>query len=140
MLRFENLPWPTVYQQYLAGHLASLLVVIPLYLAAFTGFRLYRCAWRFAGLETLWNVVYSNTLGLVGLIVAQRLIDGGTFPRSVLIMVWGAGIVFVGSSRILLRILSIARQNRRRSSPAVRRDKRPKRAVILGGPSASAAS
>ena len=40
MLRFEGLPLTTACRHYLATHLASLLVAIPVYLAAFSGFRL----------------------------------------------------------------------------------------------------
>lgn len=132
-LRFDGSPWHWVYEHHLAGHLLSLPFSLAVYLAAFRAFRLYRYAWRFAGLETLQAVVYSNTVGLVGLILTQLVVDGATFPRSVLIILWATGIILTGSFRVLLRVLSIARQHARHSSFAAGRGSHRKRAVILGG-------
>ncbi len=131
-LRFDSTPYPVVYREHIAPHRLTLLIAVLMYLPAFAGLRLYRYAWRFAGLETLWSVVCANTLGIAGLFVLQRLVDGGTFPRSVLIMTWAGGIIFVGGSRILLRVLLVASRRGASPGPLARRGGRAKRAVILG--------
>lgn len=132
-LRFDDLPWNTVYARYIEHHLLSLPVVLAAYLGVFWAFRLYRCAWRHAGLELLWGVVYSNTIAIVCLMAIQRLIDGGTFPRSVLFMMWMSGIVSVGGIRVLLRTLCDYRQRRRSGQQIMGNDSTVKRVVILGG-------
>ena len=132
LLRFDGYPWSRIYDLHIHNHKLSLLVSACLYLVSFTMFRLYRYAWRFASIEMLWAIVYSNSVGLVGLIVAQLFIDGTTMPRSVLIILWTTSIVLIGSVRIILRMLSIAHQHGRRSLQVIRRDIPQRRAVLLG--------
>ena len=131
-LRFEYLPWDRVYQSHLREHIAGLPVALAIYLAAFGLFRLYRCAWRFAGLEMLWGIVCANTIGVAGLVMVQLVLDERTFPRSVLVMVWAGGIVLTGAERVLLRVLSVARRHGIPSLQMIRGDVSQKRAVILG--------
>ena len=131
-LRFEYLPWDRVYQSHLREHMAGLPVALAIYLAAFGLFRLYRCAWRFAGLEMLWGIVCANTIGVAGLVMVQLVLDGRTFPRSVLVMVWVGGIVLTGAERVLLRVLSVVRRHGIPSLQMIRGDVSQKRAVILG--------
>ncbi len=131
-LRFDDLPWGDVYDLYLRGHLLSLPAVLVIYLAAFASFRLYRCAWRFASLEMVWGVVCANTVGLVGMVAAQLAMDGGTLPRSVLVMTWTGGVVLTGAERVALRVLSVTCQHGRLTMRAIRREPPRKRVVILG--------
>ena len=132
LLRFDGLPMSKIYHLHLQAHQISLLVGVGLYLISFRMFRLYRYAWRFASIEMLWAIVYANTVGLCGLIIAQLFIDGHTFPRSVLIILWAISIVLIGSVRVILRMLSIAQQHGSCTIQAIRRDTPQKRAVILG--------
>lgn len=131
-LRFEYLPWNRVYQFHLREHVAGLPVALAIYLAAFGFFKLYRCAWRFASLEMLWGIVCANTIGVAGLVVVQLALDGGTFPRSVLVMVWAGGIVLTGAERVLLRVLSMVRRHGMPSLQMIRGDLPQKRVVIMG--------
>jgi FlaA1/EpsC-like NDP-sugar epimerase len=132
MLRFDSSPWPQVYQQYLRPHLYSLPLVLTIYLTAFSKWRLYRCAWRFASLEMLWAVIFANTAGIVGLVAVQTAFDGDTFPRAVVIMLWTTGIVLTGGTRVVLRTLSIARQYGKRSVQVMRKDAHRRRVLIIG--------
>lgn len=130
LLRFDDLPWEKIYNVYLEPHLQSLPFVMGIYLTAFAVFRLYRCAWRFASLETLWGIILANFIGLIGMISTQSVIDGSTFPRSVLVMVWASGIVMVGALRILLRVLSLVKRHGALSLGGVRQQSR--KVIILG--------
>ena len=132
-LRFDNLPWTLIYSVHVSKHLPSLPIAMALYLCSFWAFRLYQRDWRYAGLEMLWGVVYSNTIAVAGLIVIQRLLEGSMFPRSVLIMLWVGGIVSVGGFRILLRMLSTSQQRRRNNHQSEGANPSLKRVIILGG-------
>jgi len=79
----------------------------------FRQFRLYRMAWRFASLETAWEVVKATTVGFVGMLVLQYALATHSFPRKVLISSWLLSIIFVGSTRMLLRVLSVRYQRAR---------------------------
>jgi FlaA1/EpsC-like NDP-sugar epimerase len=137
LLRFDEMPWPSTYQEYLQPHLLSLPLVLALYIAAFSGFHLYRCVWRFAGIEMLQSVVVANSMGLCGLVAAQLFIDNSTFPRSVIVMIWTAGIVTTGSLRVLLRVFSIGRRYERCPQNAEPSERR-KRVIVLGAGSLGA--
>lgn len=132
VLRFDDTPWPLVEHRYLHMHVPSLLLSLVLYLGVFAAFRLYRQAWRFASLDTLGAVLGANSIGIIGLIVVQTLIDGGTLPRSVLVMVWLAGAVLTGGLRVVLRLVSNARHRGNSEIKETRRNGSLKRAVILG--------
>jgi len=131
-LRFDGLSWGAIYEGYIRHHLHSLPIGIALYLGCFWAFRLYRSAWRYAGLEMLWGVFYSNTLAITCLVIVQRIMDGGIFPRSVLAMLWLAGIISVGGIRVLLRMFSTSHQ-RRSIQNGHKNNSSLKRVIILGG-------
>lgn len=132
MLRFEYLPWHKIYECYLRGHLSSLPLALAFYLGVFAAFRLYRCAWRFASLDILWGIICANTIGVVGLVSIQYIVDGYAFPRSVLVITWAGSIILTGAERVILRILSIASRYGIRSLQVIRREAPPKRTLILG--------
>ena len=133
MLRFDNLNLAQVYEQHLRGHQLSLAVTLLVYVGSLYAFRLYRYAWRFASLEILWGIICANSVGLVGLIVVQAMLDGRTFPRSVLIIFWMLSIVMVGAVRVLLRLANLGRSYGSSALRILPRDTSPKRVVIMGG-------
>ncbi len=114
-------------------HLQSLPFVLGAYLLLFAAFRLYRYAWRFASLEMLWSVIFANSLGLLSMVILQRVIDHRTLAPSTLVIFWLLSIVVVGGFRILLRLINVSRLHGSRAMQVLRRDVRPKRVVILGG-------
>lgn len=132
LLRFEYLPWNRIYECYLRGHLSSLPFALAFYLGVFASFRLYKCAWRFASLDILWGIICANTIGIVGLVSIQCMIDGYPFPRSVLVITWAGSIILTGVERVILRILSIASRHGMQSLHVIRHDAQPKRTLILG--------
>jgi FlaA1/EpsC-like NDP-sugar epimerase len=132
VLRFDNLTLAEVTRQYIKPHLTSIAVAIPLYLLIFRLFRLYRHAWRFASLEVLWGTFFANTSGLAMLIVMQTILEGHTFPRSVLAFFWMLSLLLVGGIRILLRIANLGRNYGFFAFHLFRRDVNLKRVVILG--------
>lgn len=132
LLRFDHLPWQVVYRDFRQVHLASLPIILALYLVIFRIFHLYRYAWRFASLEMLWAIIWANSIGTAGMVIIQTLMDGQRLPRSVTVMFWVASITLIGSLRIMLRILSITQQPGGYSLRSMRRDVPPKRVIILG--------
>src|SRR5690242_19361128 len=84
VIRYDTHPVTDTYHKYLQPHILSSLVAVAVFILFFNLFRLYKCAWRFAGLDMLRRFLYANTVGFVGLIVLQTAIDGSTFPRSVI--------------------------------------------------------
>ena len=129
-LRFDSMLIVDIYRNEIVPHLPSLPLVLAIYLIAYHVCRLYRYAWRFASLEMVWGIIFANTIGLGGLIAAQSLVDGTIYPRSVLIIFWMISIIFIGSERVLLRLLSISQCSAGRTP--LSRDLPPKKVVILG--------
>ncbi|MCX6344189.1 MAG: nucleoside-diphosphate sugar epimerase/dehydratase [Armatimonadetes bacterium] len=132
LLRFDSLPLAEINQRYLQPHIISSLLAMAIYSYAFSLLRLYRCAWRFAGLEILWSVIMGNTIGVTGLFALQRFLDGSSFPISVIIILWAIGILLTGGLRVALRMLSAAKRHNRNTRYCARYQ-HPRRVVILGG-------
>lgn len=132
LLRFDNHSTEQIYSQYISPHIYSLPIVIIFYLAIYYICRLYRYAWRFASLEMLWGIVFANTLGIGGMIAIQSVMDGGIFPRSILIIYWMTSIVFIGGGRILLRLLSMSQHGITPGKTNLYRDLPPRKVIILG--------
>ena len=132
ILRFDSIPLSEIYHTYLRENIDSIPFILISYIPIFWSFRLYRYAWRFAGLETLKGVICGNTLGLFALIGIGIMVDGQTLPRSVLIIFWMSSIALVGSVRVLLRLMSLGRTYGRRAINLLKRDLSPKRILILG--------
>ena len=137
-LYFDTVPLARLHEQYFAKHALTFGVALVLYVFILGCFHLYRYAWRFASLETLWGVIAANSLGLIGFIGLQRLLDEPVLTYPVLFIFWMLSVALVGGIRILLRLASLSRNF---GGPAVRilqRELRPKRVVILGEGAAGA--
>jgi len=132
-LRFDGMAIATIYQSYIAMHLRSLLLFAVGYPLLFSRFRLYRYAWRFSSLEVIWSILYASTIGLASLVLVQRMLDGSTLPRSVLLGFWLIGMAYVAGFRIIARMFSEysangsakRRQNHNKSGST-------KRVIIIG--------
>ena len=101
---------PSTLSRHLAEHVPSLLIAAFLYVIAFHFHRLYRYAWRFASLETVWAVIGATTVGAVTLAIIEFLLNRARMiePR-MLFVFWLLSIVLVGGVRILLRLLHARR-------------------------------
>jgi len=134
LLHYEKIPWHEIFHNRIYPHIVCLFATVGLYLIIFAMFHLYKRAWRFAGLETLFNIVCANTAGLAGMVVIQIILRGSTFSPSVLIIMWAASIMLVGGSRIALRVLSMMRSSGNKCLRVTDR----KRAIIIGAGSCGA--
>lgn len=132
MLRFDSANPAAVFRSFALSDRFSLPLALLAYPAIFWAFRLYKYAWRFAGLETLRGVILGNTTALLLMVAIQYLIDGHTLPRSVLAIFLMTSIATVGFVRIILRLASLGTNYGERAIDILRRDLRPKRVVILG--------
>jgi len=130
-LRFDGNAFSHTWQSYLNHRTVSLPISLALYVPIFAGFRLYRYAWRFASIETVRGVVLASTVGLLGLVITQRLIDGTTLRPSVLIIFWMVSILCVGGVRMVLRLASLSQSYGSVAVRILKRDLTPRRVVIL---------
>ncbi len=138
VLRFEEIPLGEIWHSLIAPHGISLPIGLLAYLGVFHAFRLYKYAWRFAGLETLKGVTLANTIGLFLFALIQKAIEGHTLPRAVLIIFLMTSIASVGCIRAFLRFVSLSHSYGGWLLGVLRRDLRGKRIVILGSGSTGA--
>ncbi len=107
-----------------ADRLQSLfLPALVIFIASFIAFGFYRRAWRYAGSGDLMLVVVAVTTGLGGFYLYSYFF--GMLPRSVYIIAWFLLVIFVGGSKLAVRLLAdyLGRQGKRG---------RQKRALIVG--------
>jgi FlaA1/EpsC-like NDP-sugar epimerase len=107
-LRFEgNIP---------ADHLSFMrklvLIQVPIRMAFFLWYGLYRGIWRYASIEDLMTIFRAVSLSSLATIAAVLFIHGfAGMTRSVFVIDWTLAIILVGGSRFLVRaILSIPPQ------------------------------
>lgn len=133
LLRFEGHPIAWIYGEHVAPHGLTLALGLCIYLSVFAFLRLYRYAWRFAGLETLLGIVSANAIGLMAFVATQALVDRSILPVSVLIIFLSLSVLLIGTMRILLRVISISLQRARSGSVREAGRSAQRRVVILGG-------
>ncbi len=137
-LRFDNLSLDSTVETYLLPNAISFVVALASYSVIFRAFRLYRYAWRFASLEVVCNVICANTIGVLAVFASHRILGEQPLPVSVFVVFWMMSIAFVGGVRILLRLASLGTNYGRGAFQWIKRDTRPRRAVVLGsGPAAA---
>ena len=99
-----------------------LLALIPMMLfvrlASFYGFGLYHRLWRYASINELLAICSAVTVSSV-IIFAYLYIVGSTVPRSIQLLCWFLNIGFIGTSRLVLRIVHYWRQKRTRECTKV---------------------
>ena len=123
-----------LYRTMISPHRFSLALALLGYIVAFSLFRLYQYAWRFASLDVLGGVIAANTLGIILFVLLQRILDEPPrYPPVVIIDFWLMGIVLIGGTRISLRLANLGRNYGRRALQIFQRDGTQKRVVILGG-------
>lgn len=84
----------------------STVLALVTYLVLFARLGLYTCAWRFASLDILFAVVKGTFLGTAGWLIWQQVIDGSTFSRPILLLIWLLSMILVGTTRVTLRLLN----------------------------------
>lgn len=130
-LHYDHLTFSQAIDTYIYNNIVALSVALVVYSITFHAFRLYRYAWRFASLETLWGVIGANTIGLAGLGIAQHFLGNEAFSPSVYAIFWMLSNALVGGVRILLRLASLGSSHGRGVLQWAKSDCRPKRVVIL---------
>lgn len=131
-LRFDNF---SVNKSviFLTEHRYGLAAFLTILLGLAILMRLYRCAWRFAGLEIIGRIVLITTLSLICWVFVGYIFNEQNTPRSIVILIWVFTIITIGGIRLLLRMASLSHRLRRQflqifsieTAPAIR-------AVILG--------
>lgn len=125
-LRFIEEGFPFYYYQN-SPYVFILATVI--YLVSFYVFRLYNRVWSYASTGELLAVIYSVSVGAMG-VIAVSFFMRSSLPRSIIILAWAFTIIFVGGSRFIWR-LYIERKNS--TSVVIGR-----RALIIGAGDAGA--
>lgn len=87
--------WPTDLWLLLA---APVITIGMLYSTSF-----YRVVVRYLGSETVWSVVISMSLATVALAALAYMVPAKFVPRSVFVIYWLLGILYLGGSRFLAR-------------------------------------
>ena len=83
---------------------AILIPAVLINLAAYFVFGFYRRVWRYAGIDELMLIVVAVTAGLVGTFIYSYFF--GMLPRSAYIIAWILLIMFVGGSKLAIRLLA----------------------------------
>ncbi len=131
LIRFDfNIP--PMYREQILQLTATAL---PLKLALFFLFGLYRGMWRYTGLSDLWQVIQASlisSLVLVGIMFTWNRLEG--FPRTVFVLDALLTMVFSGGLRMVIRS-GYTMQGSIRNFPwcvPLRRTPKGKRILILG--------
>jgi FlaA1/EpsC-like NDP-sugar epimerase len=122
LLRFDG----SVPAEYVSRYWETLPLLLVLRLAAFTAFRQFRGWWRYVGMHDLAAIVsalsWSTLLFLAALFLTGQ-IHG--FPRAIVFLDWGVGLVVFGGIRFGVRWLREGRMARNGSGDS-------KRTLIIG--------
>ena len=132
IFRLAALSYSHIIAMYWAPNTTPLLIALAFFIMLFAVFHLYRHAWRFASLETVWGILAANTCGAVVMVLLLRAFHGPNFPRLVFVLFWILSNLIVGALRVALRTLNLCVAHRRRLLAAFGHTV-PVRVVILGG-------
>ena len=128
LLRFDG----SVPAEYVATYWATMPLLVALRLGAFALFRQFRGWWRYVGMHDLAALVSAlswSTLIFTALLLLTGRIEG--FPRSIVFLDWGVGLVLFGGIRFGVRWLREGRMARNGTSES-------KRTLIIGAGDAAA--
>ncbi|HPT88752.1 MAG TPA: nucleoside-diphosphate sugar epimerase/dehydratase, partial [Bacillota bacterium] len=88
--------------------LSSLPLLVLIRIAIFYIFGLYHRLWRYASISELLAITAAVTVSSV-LILIVSMMTGRTFPRSIYIISWFLNILFIGASRMCIRVITYLR-------------------------------
>ena len=128
LLRFDG----SVPAEYVATYWATMPLLVALRLGAFALFRQFRGWWRYVGMHDLAALVSAlswSTLVFTAVLFVTGRIEG--FPRSIVLLDWGVGLVLFGGIRFGVRWLREGRMARNGTSES-------KRTLIIGAGDAAA--
>lgn len=104
-VRFEAAEFTPALHHYVFDHPLTMALTLILFIGLLSSVRLYRYAWRYAGIHVAYAVVTSTTAGTLGMVGIQLLFSKEVLPRSVLLMFWVMSTAAIGGLRVLLRWL-----------------------------------
>ncbi|WP_371372124.1 polysaccharide biosynthesis protein [Sporomusa aerivorans] len=107
-IRFDGL----VDHRYFNVIMHCLPEIVLVRLATFYAFGLYRRLWRYASIPELLSIVGAVTISTCIITVYMYAI-GAVLPRSIPILTWLMVIVFIGTSRLFIRILHLQRNRQK---------------------------
>lgn len=122
MLRFENYIIP---DNFLDIYINSFIIVTIIKLIIYYKIGLYKSLWHHASIDELIQIFIATLLGAVAAF-AFGMIFKMMFPRSVYIITWLSTFLFIGGSRMVLRM------SLRFRKPVISKNKRSVRAMIIG--------
>jgi UDP-GlcNAc:undecaprenyl-phosphate GlcNAc-1-phosphate transferase len=102
VLRFDG----AVLRQHVVTLAQSLPLIVPLKLAVFTYFGLYRGVWRYVWVQDLIAILKAVTMSSVLAVAAMTMLFRfDLFPRSVFIIDWMALLLLVAGARLLIHVI-----------------------------------
>ena len=131
LLRFDG----SVPSEFVAIFWTTLPLLVALRLGAFAAFRLFRGWWRYVGMHDLAALVSAlswSTLAFTAVLLATGQADG--YPRSIILLDWGVGLVLFGGIRFGARWFREGRLARNGSNGSAA----SKRTLIIGAGDAAA--
>ena len=131
LLRFDG----AVPPEFVSVFWTTLPLLVALRLGAFAAFRLFRGWWRYVGmhdLAALLSALSWSTLVFTVVLLATGLADG--YPRSIILLDWGVGLVLFGGIRFGVRWFREGRLARDGSNGSTA----TKRTLIIGAGDAAA--
>ncbi len=101
IIRFDGLP-----AEYFPAIVQALPLLLPLKLALFFYFGLYRGLWRYVGIQDLLNILKAVTLGsLVSVVLMVMVFRFEGYPRSVFVIDWMLLLLAVSGVRLLVKFI-----------------------------------
>ena len=88
--------------------LSSLPLLVLIRIAIFYIFGLYHRLWRYASISELLAITAAVTVSSVVILIVSMM-TGRTFPRSIYIISWFLNILFIGASRMCIRVITYLR-------------------------------
>jgi len=88
--------------------LSSLPLLVLIRIAIFYMFGLYHRLWRYASISELLAITAAVTVSSVVILIVSMM-TGRTFPRSIYIISWFLNILFIGASRMCIRVITYLR-------------------------------
>ena len=100
LIRFEGI----VDRHYMSAAFALMPMVLFMRLASFYGFGLYHRLWRYAGVNELLGICAAVTLSSVMILICATLLNSD-LPKSIHVLSWFLTIIFIGMTRLCIRIV-----------------------------------
>ncbi|KYZ76436.1 polysaccharide biosynthesis protein [Anaerosporomusa subterranea] len=105
LIRFEG----NISNSYLQVIIANTPIFVAVRISIFYFFGLYHRLWRYAGINEMIVIIGAVTCSSL-LLMVYTYLSGDVLPRSIHILSWLMNTVFIGASRISLRVVHHLRQ------------------------------